>query len=276
MTLISGNLAKMVSKLDNPVSYQLPVGTILVPLNQYIGRRLSLNFTGRINCIACGRLIKKSFQQGYCFPCVRKLAACDICMVKPEKCHYAAGTCREPAWGEAHCLQDHYVYLANTSGVKVGITRLPQVSIRWIDQGAVQALPLYRVKERLISGLLEVRLKKELSDRTDWRRMLRGDPEIVDLPAIAKMLHEGFAADIAEVRELFAEDSITFMAHATSVDITYPVSCYPEKISAYNLDKTPEISDVLRGIKGQYLIFAGGVLNVRKYGGYFVELTIDE
>jgi len=276
MTVISGNLAKMVSKLDNPVSYQLPVGPISVPLNQYIGQPLSLNFTGRINCIACGRAIKKSFQQGYCFPCVRKLAACDICMVKPEKCHYAAGTCREPLWGEAHCLQDHYVYLANTSGVKVGITRFSQVSTRWIDQGAVQALPLYLVKERLISGLLEVRLKKELSDRTDWRRMLRGAPETVDLPAIAKMLHEGFAADIAEVRELFGDDAVTFMAHETPVDIAYPVSSYPEKIGAYNLDKTPLISDVLLGIKGQYLIFAGGVLNVRKYGGYFVGLTIDE
>ena len=276
MSLISGNLAKMVSRLDNPVSYQLPVGTISVSLNQYIGRRLSLNFTGWINCIACGRLIKKSFQQGYCFPCVRKLAVCDICMVKPEKCHYAAGTCREPAWGEVHCLQDHYVYLANTSGVKVGITRLSQVPTRWIDQGAVQALPLYRVKERLISGLLEVRLKKELSDRTDWRCMLRGDPEIVDLPAIAETLHERFAADIVEVRELFGEDSVTFMGDSVPVEITYPVSRYPAKIRAYNLDKTPEISDVLLGIKGQYLIFAGGMLNVRKYGGYFVELAIDK
>jgi hypothetical protein len=276
MSLISGNLAKMVSRLDNPVSYQLPVGTISVPLNQYIDQPLSINFTGRINCIACGRLIKKSFQQGYCFPCVRKLAACDICMVKPEKCHYAAGTCREPVWGEAHCLRDHYVYLANTSGAKVGITRLPQVPTRWIDQGAVQALPLYRVKERLISGLLEVRLKKELSDRTDWRRMLCGDPERVDLPAIAKMLHKRFAVDIAEVRERFGEDAVTFMEDAVPVDIAYPVSRYPEKIRAYNLDKTPEISDVLRGIKGQYLIFAGGVLNIRKYGGYFVELKTDE
>ncbi|HDJ28604.1 MAG TPA: DUF2797 domain-containing protein [Proteobacteria bacterium] len=276
MSLISGNLAKMVNRLDNPASYRLPVGTISVPLNQYIGQPLSLNFTGRINCIACGRLIKKSFQQGYCFPCVRKLAVCDICMVKPEKCHYAAGTCREPLWGEAHCLQDHYVYLANTSGVKVGITRLSQVPTRWIDQGAVQALPLYRVKERLISGLLEVRLKNELSDRTDWRRMLCGAPEIVDLPAIAKTLHERFAVDIADLRKLFGEDSVTFMDGANPVEITYPVSSYPEKISAYNLDKTPEISDVLLGIKGQYLIFAGGVLNVRKYGGYFVELTVGE
>jgi len=276
MSFMSGNLAKMVCKLERPVSYQLPLGTMLVPLNQYIGQPLSLKFTGRINCIACGRLIKKSFQQGYCFPCVRKLAVCDICMVKPEKCHYDAGTCREPGWGEKHCLQDHYVYLANASGVKVGITRLSQVPTRWIDQGAVQALPLYRVKERLLSGLLEVKLKEELSDRTDWRRMLGGDPEIVDLPAIAKALHERFDADIAEVRKVFGEDSVTFMDGASPVDISYPVSRYPEKIRAYNLDKTPEISDVLLGIKGQYLIFAGGVINVRKYGGYFVELMTGE
>jgi len=276
VTVISGNLAKMVAELADPVSYRLPVGTILVPLNQSIGRRLTITFAGRINCIACGRLIKKSFQQGYCFPCVRKLAACDICMVQPEKCHYAAGTCREPSWGEEHCLRDHYVYLANTSGVKVGITRLPQVPTRWIDQGAVQALPLYRVSERLLSGLLEVRLKKELSDRTDWRRLLRGDPPRIDLPALAGKLHEGLAAEIAGLQEHFGADAVVFMKDAVSVDIVYPVSRYPEKIRTYNLDKTPEISDVLLGIKGQYLIFAGGVLNVRKYGGYYVELTVNE
>ncbi len=276
VTVFSGNLAKMVAELADPVSYRLPVGTILVPLNQSIGRRLTIKFDGRINCVACGRLIKKSFQQGYCFPCVRKLAACDICIVQPEKCHYAAGTCREPSWGEEHCLRDHYVYLANTSGVKVGITRLPQVPTRWIDQGAVQALPLYRVSERLVSGLLEVRLKKELSDRTDWRRLLRGDPPRIDLPALAGKLHEGLAAEIAGLQEHFGVDAVVFMKDAVPVDIVYPVSRYPEKIRTYNLDKTPEISDVLLGIKGQYLIFAGGVLNVRKYGGYYVELTVNE
>jgi len=275
VTIISGNLAKMAAELTDPVSYQLPVGVVMVPVNPHIGSCLTLRFDGRINCVACGRLIKKSFQQGYCFPCVRKLAACDICIVQPEKCHYAAGTCREPSWGEKHCLRDHYVYLANTSGVKVGITRLSQVPTRWIDQGAVQALPLYRVKERLVSGLLEVRLKKELSDRTDWRRLLRGDPSRVDLPALAVMLHEGLAAEIAGLQARFGADAVVFMNDAVPMDIVYPVSRYPEKIRAYNLDKTPEISDVLLGIKGQYLIFADGVLNVRKYGGYYVELTVD-
>ena len=197
-------------------------------------------------------------------------------MVQPERCHYAAGTCREPDWGEKHCLRDHYVYLANTSGVKVGITRLTQVPTRWIDQGAVQALPFYRVNERLISGLLEVKLKKKLSDRTDWRRLLRGDPPRVDLPALAETLREYLAAEIVELQEHFGADAVVFVKDAVPVDIVYPVSRYPEKIRAYNLDKTPLISDVLLGIKGQYLIFAGGVLNIRKYGGYFVELSIED
>ena len=47
---------------------------------------------------------------------------------------------------------DHIVYLANTSGLKVGITRGSQVPTRWMDQGATQALPIFRVDTRMHSG----------------------------------------------------------------------------------------------------------------------------
>ncbi|MBN2333183.1 MAG: DUF2797 domain-containing protein [Deltaproteobacteria bacterium] len=272
MAVVAGNLRKMSARLERPVVYQLPVGAAMVELNPHIGRELAIRHTGRINCIACGREIKKTFQQGYCFPCVRSLAACDSCQVKPELCHYAAGTCREPEWGLAHCMQDHYVYLANTSGLKVGITRFSQVPTRWIDQGARQALPMYSVKSRLQSGLVEVVLKEQVSDRTDWRRMLQGDPEPVDLPAAALRLHEQCAGEIKILQEQLGGSAITLLTDRQPVDIIYPVERYPEKVRTYNLDKKPNISDLLLGIKGQYLIFAGGVLNVRKYAGYFVEV----
>ena len=168
----TGNIEKMTGVLnaDGSVAYSLPIGDALLEMNPLIGQGIRLTHSHTINCIACGRETKKSFAQGYCYPCFRSLAACDMCVMKPETCHYAEGTCREPEWGDTHCFIPHYVYLANSSGIKVGITRETQVPTRWIDQGATQALPIFEVSNRLQSGLIEVALKKYVSDRTDWRR----------------------------------------------------------------------------------------------------------
>ena len=54
---------------------------------------------------------------------------------------------------------------------------------------------------------------------------------------------------------------------AELTEISYPVDEYPTKVKSYNVDKTPKIEDRLIGIKGQYLIFSKGVLNIRKYPG---------
>ena len=164
----------MRTELVDPVHYQLPVGEVLIDLNPLLGQEISLVYSGKIFCIECARKTNKSFNQGYCFPCLRRLAACDTCIVRPELCHYHEGTCREPQWGEAHCMQPHVVYLANSSGLKVGITRKTQVPTRWIDQGAIQALPIVEVDTRLQSGLIETALKSTVNDKTDWRRMLKG------------------------------------------------------------------------------------------------------
>ena len=130
-----GALRKMRVKADDPVSYWLPVGNREIELASLLGQSISLEYDGHINCIECGRSTRKSFNQGYCFPCLRALAACDMCIVKPELCHFHLGTCREPNWGEQHCMQPHVVYLANSSALKVGVTRQSQVPTRWIDQG---------------------------------------------------------------------------------------------------------------------------------------------
>ncbi|MDH5776773.1 MAG: DUF2797 domain-containing protein, partial [Gammaproteobacteria bacterium] len=160
-----GNLAKMKTTLASPVDYKLPVGDELVKLNEVIGKKLSIKFLDEINCVHCGRKTNKSFSQGYCYPCFKSLAQCDMCIVKPETCHFHEGTCREPEWGEQHCFQDHYVYLANSSGVKVGITRGSQIPTRWIDQGASSAIAVFRAKDRLVSGRLEVILKQHIADK---------------------------------------------------------------------------------------------------------------
>ena len=162
-----GNLRKMVVTHESPVKYELVVGSEKVLMNDYLGKSVLLKHTGEIHCVACGRKTSKSFSQGYCYPCMRSLARCDSCIIKPEQCHYDEGTCREPDWAEENCMQPHFVYLANSSGPKVGITRGSQIPTRWIDQGAVAALPILKVSKRLIAGLTEVAIKQNVSDRTD-------------------------------------------------------------------------------------------------------------
>lgn len=270
-----GNILKMQGALGDtgqPVQYQLPVGEKLLPMNENIGKTIQLHYQSEIHCIACGRKTSKSFGQGHCFPCFRRLASCDMCIMKPETCHYAAGTCRQPEWGEENCFIPHYVYLANSSGTKVGITRGTQVPTRWIDQGASQALPVFRVASRLQSGLLEVVLKQHVSDRTDWRKMLKADAEPMDLKSIRDELLAQCAAEIEEIKKQQGEAKIEAVDEDV-VDIRFPVSEYPEKIKSLNFDKQPEIEGTLMGIKGQYLILDIGVLNIRKFSGYNIEVN---
>ena len=270
---IAGNIRKMVVSLETPVQYRLPIGDQLVALNNYIGKEITLEHDGMINCIACGRSTNKSFSQGYCFPCMRSLARCDQCIVRPEQCHYAQGTCREPLWGDENCMQPHIIYLANSSGPKVGITRATQIPTRWIDQGATAALPILQAKTRLLSGLAEVVIKKHVSDRTDWRRMLKGAPEPVDLLAMRDELLDECAKPLDEISAEHGDDSFASLDEAT-VNIDYPVDKYPEKVSSLNFDKTPVVGGTLQGIKGQYLIFDSGVINIRKFAGYHLQASL--
>lgn len=157
---VTGHIKKMRSTLDNgTIQYHLPMDDELVNMNDLLGQHVTIRYDGLIHCSHCGRKTNKSFSQGFCYPCMQSLAQCDMCIMKPETCHYDQGTCREPEWGEKHCMIEHVVYLANSSGLKVGITRHSQVPTRWIDQGAIQAIPLIRVKTRQQSGLVEDALK---------------------------------------------------------------------------------------------------------------------
>ena len=273
--MTTGVIRKMVVEATEPVSYWLPMGEERLDVQPLLGSQISLEFTGRIYCIECGRKTNKSFNQGYCFPCLRSLAACDMCIVKPELCHYDQGTCREPAWGESHCMRPHVVYLANSSGLKVGITRASQVPTRWIDQGAVQALPLYEVDSRLQSGWLEVALKRYISDRTDWRAMLKGDPSQLDLLVKRDRLLGEASVDLAQCQLKIGSASMRLVEGAQEARFKYPVLVYPEKIKAHNFDKKARVEGCLQGVKGQYMILDTGVLNIRKFAGYEVDLQRD-
>jgi hypothetical protein len=270
---VIGNIQKMQARLDNPVTYSLIFSNETVALNELISKKISLEFSGKINCVHCGRNTNKSFNQGYCYPCFQKLAQCDSCIMSPEKCHYESGTCREPLWGEEFCMQDHIVYLANSSGIKVGITRASQVPTRWIDQGAVQALPVFRVRTRQQSGFLELLFKQHISDKTNWRTMLKGETEELDLEMQRQQLLSECAEDIKSLQDRFGIHAISILTGMKAVAIDYPVENYPSTISSLSFDKEQKIEGILQGIKGQYLILDTGVLNIRKFGGYEISLN---
>lgn len=270
---VSGRLTKMPAEAGFPVTYNLKVGDTRLPLNELIGRTIQIDFEGTIRCIHCDRSTSKSFSQGYCYPCFRKLAACDICIMSPEKCHYHLGTCREPEWGETHCMVDHVVYLANSSGLKVGITRGTQVPTRWIDQGAVSAIPMLHVATRQLAGLVEVVCKQHVADRTNWRAMLKGDVPEVNLGEERATLLAGIQSELAELRNAHGDHALR-EATDEALELSYPVETWPEKIKTHNLDKTPTVNGVLQGIKGQYLILDTGVINIRKYTAYHIRFQV--
>jgi len=263
-----GALSKMATQLDAPVQYAFRLGDEQIAVNPMIGKTVRLEFLGAIHCSHCGRKTKTSFSQGYCYPCMQKLAQCDLCIMSPERCHYDAGTCRDPAWGEQFCMTDHVVYLANSSGIKVGITRATQIPTRWIDQGATQALPIMRVATRQQSGFVEDLLRSQVADKTNWRALLKGDAAPVDLLHVREQIFDACAGGITALQERFGLQAVQPLNAQSVVEIRYPIEGYPAKITSFNLDKNPVAEGTLLGIMGQYLMFDTGVINIRKYTAY--------
>jgi hypothetical protein len=157
------------------------------------------------------------------------------------------------------------VYLANSSNVKVGVTRKQQVPTRWIDQGAHEAIEIVEVPNRYLAGITEVALKAHVADKTNWRKMLKNDIEDESLMEWRDQLKE-FIPE--EAKEYFIENN-------TTTSLNFPVKKYPEKPKSLNLIKTPNYTGKLVGIKGQYLIFDDEtVFNVRSNEGLVVDITI--
>lgn len=277
--MITTQLKKLAHKYneEKPVEYFLKVADEKESLNSYLGKKIKLEFLGKINCVACDREIKKTFNNGYCYPCLQSLAECDLCIMKPELCHYDEGTCRDNDFAIKHCEIPHTVYVSLTSGPKVGITRSHQEVSRWIDQGAVKALRLFQVKRRKHAGLIEVEIAKNMADKTNWRAMLQNRYEDVDLEHLREELMEEIF-EIVESLDLGDEDFSYIYDElekksSSPVEIEYPVLQYPEKIKSHNLDKNPLVEGELQGIKAQYLILDTGVINMRKFAGYQISFA---
>lgn len=254
--------------LDQQKIQDAPPRMIQESLNDYLGKPLKLHFGGQIYCIASGKKTKKSFNQGYSYESFLKLAACDSCIMSPEKCHYHLGTCREPDWGLRHCFAPHVVYLSNSSQMKVGITRKEQIPTRFIDQGASWALPMIEVKSRYHSGLIETKLKELIHDRTHWKKMLQQEIDYIDL--ISKANELKVIIDEYALKHNISVDWLPFQ----ELKIEYPILEIPKKFSSLDLEKLGSIEGELLGIKGQYLILDSGVINLRKYTGYLVNIEL--
>lgn len=261
--MVVGNLSKMRAFLEDGVQYRLNLSETL-NMNDRVGTQISIVWNGVINCQKCSKVTKNSFGEGFCYTCFTTAAEAAECILRPELCRAHLGEGRDPQWEQEHHNQPHVVYLAASSAVKVGITRVQQIPTRWIDQGATAAIVLAETPNRYEAGRIEVALKEFFTDKTHWQKMLKNDiDESIDLEEEKWGLEGQLPNDITD---FFSEDD-------TIYEMEYPVNAYPQKVKSLSLDKTPTVSGVLAGIKGQYLLFENGdVFNVRKHTGYYVEV----
>ena len=266
--LVEGSSRKMKTELGSPITYSLRLGEESVPLNPWIGTRIRLTFLNKITCIACGRTTKKSFAQGFCFPCMRNSPMNSECIIRPELCRGHLGEGRDLEWERENHVREHIVYLAVSSDVKVGVTRGDQLPTRWIDQGASSAVVLARTPHRAAAGQIEVALKAAFTDRTSWQKMLKND--VLENP-------DWEAARALAEKHVPVEHQAYLQEQEEILELHYPVQQYPEKVKSLSFDKTVMVEGVLLGIKGQYLLFdENRVLNIRKHSGYELRFeTVD-
>lgn len=253
-------LDKMRVANDSEVRYFLRGEEEELAMHDLVGQTIHLQFGGKITCMNCGKQIRKSFQ-GFCYPCFTNAPQAAECIIRPELCEAHLGKGRDVEWEEAHHNQPHFVYLALSGDVKVGVTRSTQIPTRWIDQGATAAIVFAETPYRQLAGQIELELKQFITDKTDWRKMLRNEIADINLLDQKSMLAELLSKSLVEYVNT---DNTVFQ-------FNYPVIAYPKKVSGIRLDTQPEIENKLAGIKGQYLIFdTGKALNIRNHSGYHV------
>ena len=260
----TGVLTKMQTEIGSPIQYFLVLESGFIHMNQLLGKTVSINFL-KYQCLNCG-LDKKIFRQGFCYDCSIAVPQAADWIIRPElSTAHLDQEDRDLDYEKKVQLQPHIVYLANSSNVKVGVTRKTQVPTRWIDQGAHEALEIVEVPNRYLAGVTEVALKDHVSDKTNWRSMLKNDVQDVDLPAWREKLKEFIPQEAQEY----------FLDQQTETQLEFPVNKYPEKPKSLNLVKEGSYTGVLAGIKGQYFIFEDQtVFNVRSNEGLYVTLEV--
>lgn len=259
-----GVLQKMETEFSEPIQYYLNFNDSFLHVNQLLNKNITIEHLG-YQCLSCNTS-KKIFRQGFCYDCFNSIPEAADWIMRPElsKAHLGIEE-RDLEYEKKVQLQPHIVYLALSSEVKVGVTRQTQVPTRWIDQGAIQAIPILEVPNRYLAGVAEVALKNHFADKTNWQKMLKNEISETNL-----LLEKGKVQNWLpeEVKEYFVNDDQLY-------NLNFPILQHPKKVMSLNLEKTPLFSGKLIGIKGQYLIFDDNtVFNVRTYEGYVVKLLV--
>src|SRR6056297_2456338 len=259
-----GVLKKMQTEIGSPIQYYLVFESDFLNINQILNKELTINFL-KHQCLNCGN-DRPIFRQGFCKSCFFEIPSAGDWIMRPElSTAHLDQEDRDLAYEKRVQLQPHIVYLANSSNVKVGVTRKTQVPTRWIDQGAHEAIAILETPNRYLAGITEVALKKHVADKTNWRTMLKNEIEDKNLVEEREKLKE-FIPD--EAQDYYLSSSEEF-------NINFPVIEYPKKLKSLNLEKNNTFKGKLKGIKGQYLIFENDVVfNVRNSEGYDVDFEV--
>ncbi|GGG95431.1 hypothetical protein GCM10011416_11210 [Polaribacter pacificus] len=262
--IYQGVLKKMPTENLETVQYYLELGSDFLNMNQLLEKNLELNFV-HYQCLSCG-LDKEIYRQGFCKSCFFDIPSAGDWIMRPELSTAHLGIAdRDLDYEKSVQLQPHIVYLANSSNVKVGVTRKSQIPTRWIDQGAHEALEIVEVPNRYLAGVTEVALKEFVADKTNWRTMLKNEIEDVDLLAWRQKLKAHIPQEALPY----------FIDNQKETELHFPVNKYPKKPKSLNLVKSQSFQGKLVGIKGQYLIFEDEtVFNIRANEGLFVSLSI--
>ena len=274
--ILSGNIRKMIaspsSEIGGIVGYQFQMYDVLeqlpsVDMNDWVGRKLSWRFEGVVNCVVSGENMKQAYRMGMSQKAFFESPISCPSIINPELSTIHTGVAlRDREFEERYHNVPHIVYLSRTNKLKVGVTGFGREQFRWNDQGAVEGIILCVTPYRQLASEIEVALKEHMNDKTHWLGMLkdvsRNPDELLDLKDecfdILGMNYEPF----------FSDEDTVYAIH-------YPVEHYPAKVMSIKLEKEPEGSGVLSGIKGQYLIFKDGrVMNVRAHEGCRVELEV--
>lgn len=262
--IFEGQLRKMCTQNGKPVQYYLNLSGDLINMNQLLGEKIALQHIG-YQCLSCNS-DQKIFRMGFCKKCFFESPYASETIIRPElsKAHLGIGD-RDFEVESAMQLVPHFVYLAYTGDVKVGVTRESQIPTRWIDQGATFALPIARTENRYEAGMIEVALKKHLPDKTNYKKMLQCELESeVDLHDFREKIKEYFPENY---RNFYRDDNEIWR-------IDYPYQ-QPENVSVCTLEKSPKVEGILKGIKGQYLEFQDDTfINIRSHEGFLVQLGI--
>ncbi|WP_339895885.1 DUF2797 domain-containing protein [uncultured Algibacter sp.] len=260
-----GVLTKMETEFASPIQYYLVFENDFLNMNQLLNKQITLQFV-KYQCLNCG-LDKPIFRQGFDRQCFYDVAQAGDWIMRPElSTAHLDKEDRDLEYEKKVQLQPHIVYLANSSNVKVGVTRKSQVPTRWIDQGAHEAIEIVEVPNRYLAGITEVALKNHVGDKTNWRKMLKNDIEDENLVEWRERLKQYIPN---EAKDYFIENN-------TETNIEFPVIKYPEKPKSLNIQKEQQYSGKLVGIKGQYLIFEDEtVFNVRANEGLVVNINVN-